>query len=110
MARLSIAVLAAMLCCVVLPALADAKAVSLRVEIPGQQLVPRAPVTLGTNPVMPVGEPPDETCPGDSVVGALDAATNGNWKGTWSASTGWSIDTIKSSTATDVQSRKWFVY
>ena len=88
------------------PAAAQAAAVSVRVEAPGGPLVPKGDVTLPSAPVPAAGVMDGHTCPGNSVIGALDAATNGDWSGVWSDTTGWSIQRIKSLDLPDGDGRK----
>jgi hypothetical protein len=92
------------------PAAAQAAAVSVRVEAPGGPLVPKGDVTLPSAPVPAAGVTDGHTCPGNSVIGALDAATKGDWSGVWSDATGWSIQRIKSLDLPDGGGRKWVVY
>src|SRR6476646_369666 len=101
-----------MICALLLavPSTAAATSATVRIEIPGQTLVPQTTVQLPTTPVAPPGAPAGETCPGDSVVGAISAATGNNWSGTWSATDGWSVDSIKGFSATPAQNRKWWIY
>ena len=70
--------------------------------------MPPTTVALPTAPVAPPNPQEDGTCPGDSVIGAISAATGNDWSGQWSATDGWSLDTIRSLTAT--ASRVWYVY
>lgn len=102
-----------MVCVLVLlgaPAVHAATTVSVRIEIPGQTLVPKKTVTLPSTPVAPPGAPDGQTCPGNSVVGAISAATGNDWSGTWSDTDGWSVDSIKGFLATPAQSREWWIY
>lgn len=103
--------LAAVAFCAV-PAAAQADFVTVRIEAKSGTLVPRTAVTLPATAVAPGGKDAQGTCAGNSVIGALQAATGGDWDGTWSSDgTGWSIDTIKGITAKpgDTQPRKWLV-
>jgi hypothetical protein len=77
-----------------LPASAMATGVTVRIEGRTGLLFPLAPVTLPTTPVAPLGKDATGTCAANSVVGAVDAATNHTWDGTWSDPTGWSLDKI----------------
>ena len=92
------------------PALAHADTVTVRIEAKSGVLVPRAQFTLPTNAVSPVGAAAGQTCPGNSVVGAVQAATSGNWNGTWTDDSGWSIDRVMSATALPSDGRKWLVF
>jgi hypothetical protein len=89
---------------------ASAATVSLRVELPGQALVPLADVTLPNAPVAGPGAGPGQTCSGNSVIAALATATGGDWGGQWSAANGWSLDTIKGTTIQAGEGRRWDVY
>jgi len=76
----------------VIPAAADAARVTVRVEGATKTLVP---ATTITTPAKPVGLPGKPTCPGATGLGALDAATHGNWSGTYSQGfMGYLVDTI----------------
>ena len=56
------------------PALgADGPSVFIRIEGQNETLLPRTRVTLSTDPV------PGNNCPGNSVAGAIEKGTNGNW-------------------------------
>jgi hypothetical protein len=103
-------VAAAAFCAV--PALAHADFVTVRIEAKSGTLVARTAVTLPPTAVAPGGKDAQGTCAGNSVIGALQAATGGDWDGTWSSDgTGWSIDAIKGIAARpgDTQPRKWLV-
>jgi hypothetical protein len=93
-----------------LPAFASAATVSVRIEAAGGPLVPRTDVTLPTNPVTPIGAAAGQTCPGDSVIGVLNAATGGDWSGQWSAPDGWSIERIKTVNDPPISGRHWVAY
>jgi hypothetical protein len=97
-----------------LPAFAHAASVSVRIEAASAQLVPRTDVTLPTGPVTPIGAGVGQTCPGDSVIGVLNAATGGDWWGKWSAADGWSIERIKTVTVTvsdpPISGQHWVAY
>jgi hypothetical protein len=82
--------------------------VSIRIEARTGTVVPSSTISLGTTPVTPDAAHPDETCPGNSVIGALDTATHGAWKGTWSDSNGWSIDSVTGIDGTS--GKRWVVY
>ena len=108
MARLSIAVLAVSLCCFALPALANAATVMVRIEGFNSTLVTSQAVMLPSSTVAPTGTvDPTETCGANTIVGAVDAATNHNWSGTWSATGGWSLDTIDGASASAAGGREW---
>lgn len=71
---LAVATLLAALCVAAPAALAaPGPAVTVRIEGETQTLLPRTTVTTSTDPV------PGSGCPGTSVAGALEVATNGNW-------------------------------
>src|SRR4051812_48267569 len=53
-----------------------AATVSVRIEGENQTLLPRTQVQTGADPVQMSG---GGTCPANSVAGAIDAATKGNW-------------------------------
>jgi hypothetical protein len=97
-------------CAMSASASAQAATVSVRVEGVGGQLVPLTNVTLPTTPVAPLGAPDGQTCPGNSVVGAVSAATGNDWSGTWSDTTGFSIDRIKTLDNTGSLARNWAVF
>lgn len=109
-ARLSLCVLVAMLVCFAVPALASADSVTVRVEGRSSTLVPRTTVTLPSDPVAPTAAPAGATCPGNTVLGAVDVASGHAWGGTWdSANDVWSLDTIKGASAKLADGRKWLV-
>lgn len=93
-----------------IPALADAATVSLRVEATSGPLVPRIAVTLPSAAVAPGGAAADQICPGNSVVGAVHTATGGNWSGTWSDQSGWSIERIGTVDLSATTARRWIAY
>jgi hypothetical protein len=66
-------------------------------------------VTLPADPVAPAGALPGQTCAGNTIAGAVHAATGGDWFGKWSAPNGFSIDRIKG-TVTDGSTSKWVAY
>jgi hypothetical protein len=109
-ARSSLVWLVAILACFAMPAVAAASSATIRIEGKNGTVVPRTDVTLPLTPVAPLGAPVDETCPGESVVGAVAAATGGDWNGTWDATNGWSIDRIKTGNAALTDNRKWLVF
>jgi hypothetical protein len=76
-----------------LPATAVAADVSVRVEGAADTLVPRTQVST---PAGPVSKDGTNSCAGSSAAGALEAATGGDWAGTWSGSFGYSVDRIRS--------------
>lgn len=89
---------------------ANAATVSFRVEVPGQALVPMADVALPDARVAPPTASAGESCSGNTVIGAVAAATNGSWGGVWSASEGWSLETINGRTFGPDSGRQWDVY
>ena len=93
-----------------LPAAANAAVVFVRVEAPGGPLVPKTEITLPTDPVPASGAADGHTCPGDTVIGALDTATGGDWSGVWSDANGWSIQRIRGLDLPDGGGRRWVVY
>jgi hypothetical protein len=107
--RLSLLALVVSLALLAVPTLAHADAVSLRIEAANGPLVPQASVTLPSSPVAPGGAPDGETCAGNSVVGAIDTGTNGDWSGTWSAGSGWSVDTINGIDESAATGRRWAI-
>jgi hypothetical protein len=109
-ARLSVLGLVAILVCLAVPAAAAADSVLVRIEGSAGALVQQSTVTLPSTAVAPVGAPDAETCPGASVVGAVDAATSHSWTGTWDAAKGWSLDTVKGASALVSDGRKWLVF
>jgi hypothetical protein len=92
------------------PAAAQAAAVPVRVEATTGPLVPKSDITLPATPVPASGVADGHTCPGNSVIGALDAATNGDWSGAWSDTTGWSVERIKTLELPSGDGRRWLVY
>lgn len=108
-ARLSLCVLVAILLCFAVPAVASADSVTVRIEGRSSTLFPRAAVTLPASPVAPTGAPDGETCAGNTVLGATDAATSHAWTGTWDATSGWSLDSIMGASAKVTDGRKWVV-
>jgi hypothetical protein len=100
---------AAILVLLAVPAGAFGQSANVRIESKSGPLVTSAPFALSTAPVAPAGALPGQTCPGNSVVGAINAATGGNWGGTWSDTDGWSVERIKSTTALVSEGRKWLV-
>jgi hypothetical protein len=108
-ARLSVVWLVAILACLAVPAGASAASVTVRIEGPLGKIFPSGPVSLPTTPVAPITAPAGETCAGNTVVGAIDAATKGNWNGTWSVGGGWSLETVAGTSARLDEGRKWIV-
>jgi hypothetical protein len=99
---------AVLACLVVAPAAASADSISLRIEAKSGTLFPETSLVLPTSPVKPANAPDGQTCAAGSVISAVDAATNGDWSGTWPDQTGSSLDRIKTATAT-LPGRKWLV-
>jgi hypothetical protein len=87
-----------------------ATTVSLRVELPNQNVVGLADVTLPETPVSAPGGSAGQTCSGNSVIGALTAAVGADWNGTWTDAKGWSIGTIRGQTILPSDGRVWDVY
>jgi hypothetical protein len=85
----------AILCSLVLaPAGAWGKSVSIRVEGSTHTLVKRSTVTLGTGSFSKDGNP-THTCTATSAAGALQAATDGSWSGSWSDGLGYFVSKIR---------------
>jgi hypothetical protein len=94
-----------------LPAIAHATSVSVRVESTGGPLVPKTNVTLPTGSVAPSNALDGQTCPGNSVIGALDTATGKDWGGgQWSNQVGWNVERVKNVTNLAASGRHWVVY
>jgi hypothetical protein len=89
----SYGVLAGMVAAVALaaPALGAPANVTVRVEGTNATLVPETAVLTTTTPV----ERDGHSCPGTSALGAIDAATGGDWSGTWFDGLGWSVDAVR---------------
>lgn len=104
------AVLIVLLAGLALAAPASATTVSIRVEAPGQALVPKTTITLPSNVVAPDASNPGHACQPGTVLAALDAAANHQWAGQWTDGPGWSIDTIRGLTATAATGRHWDIY
>lgn len=92
-----------------MPAWASADSVFVRVEATSGALVPFSTITLPSSSVVPAGALDGQTCPGNSVVGAIDTATSGNWSGTWSDTSGWSVDKIKGVNSTAGTGKHWAI-
>lgn len=76
-----------------LPAPAVAADVSVRVEGAADTLIPRTQVST---PAGAVSKDGTNSCSPTSAAGALEAATRGDWAGTWSGPTlGYSVDRIR---------------
>jgi hypothetical protein len=73
------------------PALAAPADVTVRVEGTAATLVPETPLRTADAPVVRDGR----SCSGTSALGALHAATRGDWSGTWFDGLGWSVEVIK---------------
>jgi hypothetical protein len=95
---------------VAVPAVAQAATVSVRVEAAGGPLVPKTDVSLPSGPVAPAGAAADQTCPGDSVIGAIHAATGGDWTGQWTSADGWSIERVGNVNIPAGSTRRWAAY
>jgi len=77
------------------PALGAPANVTVRVEGDAATLAPQVPVTTTAEPVARDGH----SCSGTSALGALDAATGGNWAGTYyDAFSDWIVDSIAGET------------
>ena len=84
--RITLAVLATCLV-LLLPTAATAVAaepatVTVRIEGSSETLLPPTQVTTNAAPIVKDGNS-EHFCPGTNAVGALQAATSGNWSGTW---------------------------
>lgn len=76
------------------PVLAAAKFdVDVRVEGKARTLVKERTVTLVDAPIIKDGNP-DHSCSGQAAIGALQAGTEGRWKGKWFEGLGYSADAI----------------
>ena len=109
--RRLLAVVAALVVSVfAVPAAAQAATVSVRVQGTSGAIVPETNVELPTAPVTAIGAPPGTTCGASTVVGALQAATGGDWSGTWDDTTHLTIQKIKGVDVGDGSLRKWVAY
>ncbi|HEY1776216.1 MAG TPA: DUF4430 domain-containing protein [Solirubrobacteraceae bacterium] len=63
----------------------SAKPITVRVEGTTKTLLASTAVALSSAAVVKDGKSAD-SCPGTTAAGALEVATHGNWRGTWSAS------------------------
>src|SRR3954451_10535518 len=82
----------------------------MRVETTGGRLLPSQSLDLNSAPVAPAGQSAQGTCPGDSIVGAVNTATHGDWNGTWSDDHGWSIDRIYNVDLAGSATKSWLPY
>jgi hypothetical protein len=82
----------------------------MRIETTAGSLVPAQTINLPTTDVAPAGAPAGHTCRGDSIVGAVAAATGGDWDGTWSDQDGWSIDRIFAVDLSGSATKRWIPY
>jgi hypothetical protein len=101
--------LAVVLAALALPTSAVADSVTVRIEGRSGPLFPTASVTLPTTAVAPVGQATTGTCPGNSVAGAVDAATNHAWDGDWTDANGWSLTKINGASAL-APNAQWLVF
>jgi hypothetical protein len=77
------------------PAFAGAQTkVSFRVEGVSKTLLPAKSVTVPTGGSITKGGTPKGTCPANSAAGAFNAATGGNWSGTYSSGLGIEVTKI----------------
>jgi hypothetical protein len=88
---------------------AQAGAVEMRIESANGPLARNPALQLPAGAIAPDATAPNETCPGNSVIGAVDAATQHQWSGTWSDQSGWSLDTIHGVDASVASGRRWAV-
>jgi hypothetical protein len=106
-----VALLTLALLLAVLPAMASAATTAkVRIDFPTSTLFGPATVTLPSAPVAPAdaADAPDgQACAADSALGAIHAAIGGDWSGTWSATTGWSLYRVKTLTA---NGSRWVVF
>jgi hypothetical protein len=103
-----VALLTLALLLAVLPAMASAATTAkVRIDFPASTLFGPAQVTLPTAPVAPAGAPDGQTCSPGSALAAISAAVGGDWNGTWSPTGGWSLDRVKTLTATN---SRWVVF
>src|SRR3954469_20210400 len=68
--------------------------VHFRAEGARSTLVSQRTVTLADAPIVKDGDPA-HSCPGQTALGALQAGTQGDWKGAWSEGLGYFVDEIK---------------
>ena len=90
--------------------MAQATAITMRVETTAGPLVPTQTINLPTTNVAPAGAPAGQECRGDSIVGAVAAATSGDWNGTWSGPAGWSLERISGVNLAGSTTRRWVSY
>jgi hypothetical protein len=86
-----------------------AQAVEMRIDATNGPLARDPALVLPAAAIAPDPTAPDETCPGNSVIGAVAAATKGQWTGTWSDQSGWSLDAIRGADASAASGRRWAV-
>jgi hypothetical protein len=88
----SVALAISLSCCA--PALASgSSSVIVRVEGATHTLVGPVAVSTPEQPVSPIGNS-EHSCPGDTALGALAAATGGQWSGSWFEGFGYSIESV----------------
>jgi hypothetical protein len=84
---------ALLLCAPVAVAAAPLK-VGVRIEGASKTLVTHRTVTLADAPIVKDGDP-SHSCPGQTALGAIQAGTKGDWKGTWSEGLGYFVAEIR---------------
>jgi hypothetical protein len=85
------------------PAAAAPSNVTVRIEGTTQTLVPRTAVTTSDAPVQRSGH----ECTGTSALGAVNAATGGDWSGSWFDGLGWFVETMKGETHASMDAGYW---
>ena len=80
--------------------------ITVRVEGSADTLLPRSAVHTTTTPVVKDGDNA-HSCTGTSVAGGLEAATAGNWSGTWNDAYGYSVETILGESHTFSSDHYW---
>jgi hypothetical protein len=90
------------------PALAGAQTkVSFRVEGVSRTLLPAKTVAVPDSGSITQGGTPPGTCPADSAAGAFNAATGGNWSGTYSNGLGIEVTKILGETGIYSKGHYW---
>ena len=104
----SVALAVSLSCCA--PALAaGSSSVIVRVEGATHTLVGPVAVSTPEGPVSPVGDT-EHSCPGDTALGALAAATGGQWGGSWYEGYGYSIESVLGESHTFGSGEFWEVW
>jgi hypothetical protein len=89
------------------PAFAAPTKVSFRVEGVSRTLLPAKPVTVPTSGSITKGGTPKGTCPANTAAGAFNAATRGNWSGTYSSGLGVEVTKILGETGIFSKGHYW---